>query len=215
MAAAARRAACASWPAACMALPSHHGQAIVAGAPPRFEITWPVPRQGAHGSGSVRACSSVVAIAPHASSAFAAASKRPTAGTGIALLSTLDATGRYAPSPTGSLHLGNLRTALLAWLFARSQDAAFRLRIDDLDRSRVRPGVAEQQLADIASLGLDWDGPVVWQSERLALYGDAIARLHDDGRLYECYCTRAEIRAAASAPHGPSPEGAYPGSVAS
>jgi len=103
-----------------MALPSHHGQAIVAGAPPTFEITWPVPRQGAHGSGSVRACWSVVAIAPHASSALAAASKRPTAGTGIALLSTLDATGRYAPSPTGSLHLGNLRTALLAWLFARS-----------------------------------------------------------------------------------------------
>ena len=121
------------------------------------------------------------------------------------------ATGRYAPSPTGTLHLGNLRTALLAWLFARSQGAAFLVRVDDLDRSRVRPGVAEAQLADLAALGLDWDGPVVRQSERLDLYRAAIERLDADGLLYPCYCTRAEIREAASAPHGPSAEGAYPG----
>ncbi|HUR84778.1 MAG TPA: tRNA glutamyl-Q(34) synthetase GluQRS [Solirubrobacteraceae bacterium] len=121
------------------------------------------------------------------------------------------ATGRYAPSPTGTLHLGNLRTALLAWLFARSQDAAFILRIDDLDASRARPGLAEAQLEDLAALGLDWDGPVVRQSERHALYEAAIARLDADGLLYPCYCTRAEIRAAASAPHGALPEGAYPG----
>jgi len=85
------------------------------------------------------------------------------------------------------------------------------MRIDDLDSSRVRPGVAEAQLADLAALGLDWDGPVVRQSERLDLYDAAIARLDDAGLLYPCYCTRAEIREAASAPHGPLPEGAYPG----
>jgi len=120
-------------------------------------------------------------------------------------------TGRYAPSPTGPLHLGNLRTALLAWLFARAQGARFLVRVDDLDRGRVRPGVAEQQLADLAALGLDWDGPVVRQSERLDAYGEAIARLAADGALYPCFCTRAEIRQAASAPHGALPEGSYPG----
>jgi glutamyl-tRNA synthetase len=124
---------------------------------------------------------------------------------------TSDASGRYAPSPTGTLHLGNLRTALLAWLFARSQGARFLLRVDDLDRGRVRPGVAEQQLADLAALGLDWDGPVVRQSERAEAYAEAIARLAADGALYPCFCTRAEIRHAASAPHGALPEGAYPG----
>jgi glutamyl-tRNA synthetase len=122
-----------------------------------------------------------------------------------------DATGRYAPSPTGTLHLGNLRTALLAWLFARSQGARFLMRVDDLDRGRVRPGVAEQQLADLAALGLDWDGPVVHQSARLAHYAEAIARLDADGALYPCFCTRAEIRQAASAPHGAPPGGSYPG----
>jgi len=119
--------------------------------------------------------------------------------------------GRYAPSPTGSLHLGNLRTALLAWLHARSAGSAFLMRIEDLDQSRVRPGYEEAQLADLAALGLDWDGPVVRQTGRLALYEDAVARLDADGLLYPCYCTRREIREAASAPHGPLPEGAYPG----
>jgi glutamyl-tRNA synthetase len=119
--------------------------------------------------------------------------------------------GRYAPSPTGSLHLGNLRTALLAWLFARSQGAPFRMRIDDLDRGRVRPGIAEQQLADLAALGLDWDGEVVRQSDRHDAYDAAIAALDAAGLLYPCFCTRAEIRDAASAPHGPQAEGSYPG----
>jgi glutamyl-tRNA synthetase len=123
-------------------------------------------------------------------------------------------TGRYAPSPTGTLHLGNLRTALLAWLFARSQGAAFALRVEDLDSGRVRPGIEEAQLADLAALGLDWDGPVVRQSERLDLYAGALARLDADGLLYPCYCTRAEIREAASAPHGPLPGGVYPGTCA-
>ena len=83
--------------------------------------------------------------------------------------------------------------------------------MEDLDTGRVRPGSAEEQLADLAAIGLDWDGEVVYQSARLPLYRDAIAALRDAGRVYECFCTRAEIRAAASAPHGPLPEGAYPG----
>ncbi len=120
-------------------------------------------------------------------------------------------TGRYAPSPTGPLHLGNLRTALLAWLFARSRGARFLLRVEDLDASRVRPGIEARQLADLAALGVDWDAAVVRQSERTELYAEAIARLDEAGALYPCFCTRAEIREAAAAPHGPLPEGAYPG----
>ena len=119
--------------------------------------------------------------------------------------------GRFAPSPTGPLHLGNLRTALLAWLFARSAGARFLLRVEDLDRSRVPPGIEETQLSDLRALGLDWDGPAVRQSERLELYEDAIARLEAGELLYPCYCTRAEIRAAASAPHGISAADRYPG----
>lgn len=115
----------------------------------------------------------------------------------------LAADGRFAPSPTGLLHLGNLRTALLAWLFARSAGARFVVRMEDLDAGRVRAGVAEAQLDDLRALGLDWDGPVVRQSERLDVYREAIAELEAAGLVYACFCTRAEIRAAASAPHGP------------
>jgi glutamyl-tRNA synthetase len=116
-------------------------------------------------------------------------------------------TGRYAPSPTGPLHLGNLRTALLAWLFARAAGSSFHVRIEDLDAGRVRREHERGQLDDLAALGLDWDGTPVRQSERAELYADAVARLD----VYPCYCTRAEIREAASAPHGERPEGAYPG----
>jgi glutamyl-tRNA synthetase len=119
--------------------------------------------------------------------------------------------GRFAPSPTGTLHVGNLRTALLAWLFARSAGARFLVRMEDLDFGRVRPGADLEQLQDLAAIGLDWDGEVVYQSARLDLYRDGIEQLRAVGRVYECFCTRAEIRAAASAPHGPMPEGAYPG----
>jgi glutamyl-tRNA synthetase len=104
-----------------------------------------------------------------------------------------------------------LRTALLAWLFARSVGARFLVRVEDLDRSRARPGVEEAQLADLRAIGLDWDGPVVRQSERMELYEEAIVRLDDGDLLYPCYCTRAEIRAAASAPHGISAADRYPG----
>ncbi len=113
--------------------------------------------------------------------------------------------GRFAPSPTGVLHLGNLRTALLAWLFARSAGSSFLVRIEDLDVGRVRPGLAAAQLADLAALGIDWDGEVVSQSSRGLEYAAALERLP----VYECFCTRAEIRESASAAHGPV--GAYPG----
>jgi glutamyl-tRNA synthetase len=118
--------------------------------------------------------------------------------------------GRYAPSPTGELHLGNLRTALLAWLFARSAGGQFVLRIEDLDRPRVRPGAAEGMLRDLRWLGLDWDeGPDIGgthapyaQSERQALYEQSLRRLQEAGLLYPCYCSRADIASAASAPQG-------------
>lgn len=108
--------------------------------------------------------------------------------------------GRFAPSPTSDLHLGNLRTALLAWLFARADGLDFIVRIEDLDRARAAaaPGVADRQLRDLEAIGLDWDGPVVRQSERLDLYRDATSGLD----RYECYCTRREIAEASSAPHG-------------
>lgn len=118
--------------------------------------------------------------------------------------------GRYAPSPTGVLHLGNLRTALLAWLFARSAGGQFIVRVEDLDRPRIRPGATKQMLADLRWLGIDWDeGPDVGglvgpylQSMRQAIYEQAIARLRDKGLIYPCYCTRAELARIASAPQG-------------
>ena len=126
--------------------------------------------------------------------------------------------GRFAPSPSGDLHLGNLRTALLAWLFARSSGRSFLVRMEDLDRDRVTPGTAERQLADLRAIGLDWDGPVVHQSSRTERYDAAIRSLVARDLAYECFCTRREIREAASAPH-PDPsfpqrigaDGAYPG----
>jgi glutamyl-tRNA synthetase len=121
------------------------------------------------------------------------------------------ADGRFAPSPTGPLHLGSLRTALLAWLFARSQSARFLVRIEDLDPQRSHPEFERRQLDDLRSLGLDWDEPPVRQSERMPLYEGALAQLEAEDRLYPCFCTRAEIREAASAPHGALAEGSYPG----
>lgn len=115
--------------------------------------------------------------------------------------------GRFAPSPSGDLHLGNVRTAILAWLFARSSGRLFRLRMEDLDR--VRPQADQRQLEDLAAVGLDWDGEVIRQSRRTPLYRDAIARLEAAGLVYECFCTRREIAEAPSAPH--TPPGAYPG----
>lgn len=121
------------------------------------------------------------------------------------------AVGRFAPSPSGDLHLGNLRTALAAWLFARAAGSRFLLRIEDLDRERSRPEHERRQLADLRAIGLDWDGEPMRQSERDDAYRAALEALEREGRIYPCWCTRAEIRAAAAAPHGPLPEGAYPG----
>ena len=119
--------------------------------------------------------------------------------------------GRYAPSPSGDLHLGNLRTAVLAWAFARADGRGFALRIEDLDR--VREGAARRQLADLAAIGLDWSEPVLLQSQRIPAHLEALERLREQGLVYECFCTRREIReeieAAGGAPHGAP--GAYPG----
>lgn len=114
--------------------------------------------------------------------------------------------GRFAPSPSGDLHIGNLRTALLAWLFARSTSRQFLLRIEDLDR--VQPGSAERQLADLAQLGIDFDGEVLYQSERTDVYHSAIETLKSADLVYECFCSRKDILSAPSAPH--APPGSYP-----
>ena len=122
-------------------------------------------------------------------------------------------TGRFAPSPTGELHLGNLRTAVVAWLSARADGRPFLVRMEDLDRMQASPEHAAAQLRDMAELGLDWDGDVVKQSERFHLYDAAIDRLAEAGAVYECFCSRRDIRhdieAASRAPHGPP--GSYPG----
>lgn len=107
--------------------------------------------------------------------------------------------GRYAPSPTGPLHLGNLRTAVLAWLFARWTGRRFLLRLEDLDPDRVRPGYAAQQEADLTALGITFDDNPVVQSLRFDRYEAALLQLRD--HTYECFCTRREIAEAASAPH--------------
>ncbi|MEE2523708.1 tRNA glutamyl-Q(34) synthetase GluQRS [Pseudarthrobacter sp. J75] len=115
--------------------------------------------------------------------------------------------GRFAPSPSGELHVGNLRTAMLAWLFARSTGRKFLLRVEDLDRARA--GAEEVQLRDLQAVGVTWDGDVVRQTDREPLYSAAIGRLSAAGLAYECFCTRREIQEAPSAPH--APQGAYPG----
>ncbi len=127
--------------------------------------------------------------------------------------------GRYAPSPTGPLHLGNLRTALLAWLQARLSGGQFVLRMEDIDQPRVKTGSAQQSLDDLHWMGLDWDegpnigGPVgpYEQSSRIALYETALQRLHFDTRLFPCFCSRKDIARAASAPHGNDTTNIYPG----
>lgn len=118
-------------------------------------------------------------------------------------------TGRFAPSPTGDLHLGNLRTALVAWLAARSRRATLLVRMEDLDR--VTSGVHHErrQLADLHALSLTHDGDVVRQSERFRFYDDAIDSLTAMGLTYPCWCSRREIREAAAAPH--VVPGHYPG----
>ena len=119
--------------------------------------------------------------------------------------------GRFAPSPTGRLHLGNVRSALLGWAWARSEKGEFLLRIEDLDPERCKPVFTDGIFEDLEWLGLDWDGPVLKQSERGAIYDEAIARLEASGRAYRCWCSRAEIARAASAPHVGEEGPVYPG----
>lgn len=116
--------------------------------------------------------------------------------------------GRFAPSPSADLHIGNLRTAVLAWLFARTSGRRFLMRVEDLD-DRTRADIADRQLADLAALGLSWDGPAARQTEHPQRYDDVVEELTGHGLIYECYCTRKDIAAAPRAPH--APEGAYPG----
>lgn len=113
--------------------------------------------------------------------------------------------GRYAPSPSGDLHFGNLRTALLAWLFARHDGRDFFMRVEDIDEQRSTMESAERQLSDLSMLGLDWDGEVLYQSTRHDAYRAALAQLD----TYECYCSRRDIQEASRAPH--AKPGMYPG----
>ena len=118
--------------------------------------------------------------------------------------------GRYAPSPTGFLHLGNARTALVAWLRSRSQGGAFVLRVEDLDGPRTVKGAVTGNLEELRWLGLDWDeGPDIGgphvpyiQSERGALYEEALETLRQKDLIFECYLSRKDLRNLASAPHG-------------
>ena len=121
------------------------------------------------------------------------------------------ANGRFAPSPTGDLHIGNLRTAMVAWLFARTSVSKFIVRMEDLDRVTSSAEHAAAQLKDLKMLGLDWDGEVVFQSDRFDRYFAAIDNLTAAGLTYPCFCSRREILEAASAPHVHLPDGAYPG----
>ncbi len=117
---------------------------------------------------------------------------------------------RFAPSPTGRLHLGHAFSAIQAHDFARAQGGSFTLRIEDIDGTRSRPEHVAAILADLDWLGLAWDEPPVFQSQRLPRYQAALDRLRERGLLYPCFCTRADIAASLSAPHGP--DGAlYPG----
>ncbi|MCG7295994.1 tRNA glutamyl-Q synthetase [Corynebacterium sp. HMSC05H05] len=113
--------------------------------------------------------------------------------------------GRYAPSPSGDLHFGNLRTAVLAWLFSRQTGRNFYLRVEDIDSERSSAESAQRQIEDLEALGLDFDPPVIYQHDRGDAYAEALSRLD----TYECYCSRRDIREAASAPH--AQPGMYPG----
>ncbi len=123
-------------------------------------------------------------------------------------------TTRFAPSPTGHLHLGHAYAALTAWRRAREAGGRFLLRIEDIDPARCRPEFAAAILEDLEWLGLDWDGPVRVQSQHLADYATVLDRLATRGLLYPCFCTRAdiahEVAASAAAPHGPDGP-RYPG----
>ncbi len=111
---------------------------------------------------------------------------------------------RFAPSPTGRLHLGHAFSVVLGHARARESGGEFRLRIEDLDPTRCRPEFVDGIHEDLQWLGLDWDGPVLVQSQRSATYGHALGQLRGRGLVYPCFCTRADIASALEAPHGPA-----------
>lgn len=121
--------------------------------------------------------------------------------------------GRFAPSPTGSLHIGNLRTALCAWLFARAEGGAFVIRVEDLDPVASRDDLVDEHLDDLAALGIESDAPIIRQSDPSvrSRHEAAIAELESAGLVYPCFCSRREIAEAVAASHGDGPELAYPG----
>jgi glutamyl-tRNA synthetase len=119
--------------------------------------------------------------------------------------------GRYAPSPSGELHLGNGSTALLAWLSVRARDGRFSMRIEDLDQARSRLEYVERCLEDLSWFGIDWDGELLTQSDEAGRYHNAFEALRSAGRLYPCFCRRKDIAAAASAPQEPGEMRRYPG----
>ena len=119
--------------------------------------------------------------------------------------------GRFAPSPTGPLHIGNLRTALIAWLCAHINDGELLLRIEDLDRLNSKPEHGARQINELAQLGMTFGSNVIRQSERFDLYRDIVEQLRQEDLVYPCYCTRREILESTQAPHGPTIEGAYAG----
>lgn len=116
--------------------------------------------------------------------------------------------GRFAPSPSADLHIGNVRTAVLAWLFARSTGRRFLVRVEDLD-DRTFPEVARRQLHDLAAVGLTWDEPPEYQAAHEGRYLAVVDDLTERGLTFECFCSRKDILQAPRAPH--APEGAYPG----
>jgi glutamyl-tRNA synthetase len=120
-------------------------------------------------------------------------------------------TGRLAPSPTGAQHLGNARTYLIAWLSVRSRKGVVRLRIEDIDSPRIKPGAAQQALDDLHWLGLDWDGEPIVQTDRLSCYESALESLKRQELVYPCTCSRTDIATAASAPHAEHEGPVYPG----
>ncbi len=109
--------------------------------------------------------------------------------------------GRLAPSPTGALHLGNIRTFMIAWLQMRACGGQIRMRIEDLDHPKHKPGATAALLDDLQWLGFDWDGPIVTQSHRHPLYQTALEQLIRNEQVYPCICSRRDIQQAASAPH--------------
>ena len=119
--------------------------------------------------------------------------------------------GRFAPSPTGPLHIGNLRTAMIAWLCAHQRDGELLLRFEDLDRANSKSEHEVRQINELAQLGITFGSNIIRQSERFDLYRDIVEGLRQHDLVYSCYCTRREILESTQAPHGPTIEGAYAG----